>query len=60
MRYGENKAYKIEDTTSGTDDSPKNKNDTPIQQDYVIIHHYYHKITKKYLVVANETDIIYK
>lgn len=59
MRYWDDKSYNINEVQSGTDEDPKNKNDLSIQQDYVIIHHYYHKIDKKYIVVANERKIVY-
>jgi len=52
------KQYNTSMVTEWTDTEPKNLNDTPQDERYVVVMHYYHRITKKYLVVANEETVI--
>lgn len=62
MRYLWNKAFKQEEVAKvglGTDISPKNFNDNSIGSNEVIIYHYFDRITKTWLVVANEKNLIY-
>ena len=60
MRYANNKAFmNIDQLTYGLDQMNKNKNDEGVQSDQYIIYHYYHRITKKYIIMVNETYIIY-
>lgn len=59
-RYGKNKAFKnAENVTYWQDINPKNKDDQAIDVRHVVLYHYFHRVTKKYLIMANETTIIY-
>ena len=59
-RYGKNKAFKnLDQVTYWTDINPRNKNDVPVDVRQIILYHYYHRITKTYLIVANEQVLIY-
>ena len=60
MRYCDNKAFiNTEKVVSWVDEAPKNLNDTSVSQDEIILHHFFDRITKKYLIVVNETTIVY-
>lgn len=39
--------------------APKNENDRSINQDELIIYHYYHRLTKRYILNVNETHNIF-
>lgn len=59
-RYAKNKAFiNQENVTYWADINPKNKDDRAIDVRHVVLYHYFHRITKKYLIMANETTIIY-
>ena len=59
-RYGDNKAFQnVEQVTYWNDVNPKNLNDSSIDVRRVILYHYFHRITKKYLIMANEQVLIY-
>lgn len=61
MRYGDNKAFiNTDKVISWTDYAPKNRNDQSVQQDEIILHHYFDRITKTYLIVSDECNIIYQ
>lgn len=60
MRYWENKAFiNIDKVISWTDENPKNLNDTSVSQDEIIVYHFFDRITKKYLIVVNESILVY-
>jgi len=60
MRYKDNKAMKnIDLVTYWVDPLPKNENDNAVDLRQVVLYHYFHRFTKKYLIVANETQIIF-
>lgn len=46
MRYGNNKSFNIDSITTSTTDT-------------ITIHHYFDRITKTWLIVANQKDLIY-
>jgi hypothetical protein len=59
-RYASNPAFKnTENVTYWQDITPKNKNDKSIEQRQIIVYHYYHRITKKYIIFINEAVIIF-
>ena len=58
-RYGDNKNYDIEGVTYWQDITPKNKDDVPVDQRLVVLYHYFHRRSKKYLICANEQKIVY-
>lgn len=60
MRYWDNKAFiNVDKVISGTDQEPKNRNDTSIKQDEIILYHFFDRITKTYLIVSDESTIVY-
>lgn len=60
MRYWDNKAFmNIDRVIAWVDPDPKNLNDTSVSQDEIILYHFFDRITKKYLIVANEDVLIY-
>lgn len=58
-RYADNKLYDIEGVTYWQDITPKNKDDKPVDQRLVVLYHYFHRTTKRYIIFANEQKIIY-
>lgn len=59
IRYGGNPAYQnVENISSGNDMAEKNLESTSVDNDEVIVYHYYHRILKKYIIFANETTLI--
>lgn len=61
-RYKNNKAFEKDQmdlVTYNIDELEKNKNDNSIQQRQIVLYHYFHRITKKYLIVANREQVIY-
>lgn len=59
-RYKSNRAFKnLDSVTYWTDINPKNANDRPIDSRQIVLYHYYHRITKTYLIVANENVLIF-
>ena len=58
-RYGDNPLYDIEGVTYWQDITPKNKDDKPVDQRLVVLYHYFHRRTKKYIICANEHRIVY-
>jgi hypothetical protein len=65
MRYLGNPAFdqeavkKILAWWGGLDIYPKNENDRSIDQNEFIIYHYYHRVTKKYIINVDEREIIF-
>ena len=45
--------------SGGTDIAPKNENDRSIEQNEIVLYHYYHRITKRYMINVNEIDNIF-
>ena len=61
IRYEWNKSFiNTEKVISWVDYEPKNRNDQSVNQDEIILHHYFDRITKTYLIVSDECNIIYK
>lgn len=64
LRYKDNKAFiNIQSALGeegGADMMPKNENDKSIDQSEYILHHYYHRVTKKYIIIVNEKHIIFE
>lgn len=59
-RYAKNKAFINTNSISyWSDINPKNKDDRSIDIRHVVLYHYFHRITKKYIIMANESVIIY-
>lgn len=59
-RYGKNKAFiNIDQVQYWQDINPRNKDDRPVDVRQVVIYHYFHRITGKYIILANEQTIIY-
>jgi len=59
-RYAKNNAFiNTENVTYWQDINPKNKDDRAIDVRHVVLYHYFHRITKKYLIMANETTLIF-
>lgn len=59
-RYAKNKAFiNTEKVTYWQDINPKNKDDRAIDVRHVVLYHYFHRVTKKYLIMANESTLIY-
>lgn len=59
-RYAKNKAFKNQEkVTYWQDINPKNKDDRSIDVRHVVLYHYFHRVTKKYVIMANENTIIY-
>ena len=59
-RYGDNKAFmNAEKVQYWQDINPKNKDDKSIDVRHVVLYHYFHRLTKKYLIFANEQFLIY-
>jgi hypothetical protein len=60
QRYAHSDVYKnTKDVTYWQDINPKNKDDKSIEQRHVVVYHYFHRITKKYLIIANEAQLIF-
>lgn len=60
MRYADNSAFtNVDDVVAGLDRDPKNDKDKSVGQNEIVLHHYYHRILKKYIIVANENKIIF-
>lgn len=60
MRYEGNESFiNIDKILSWTDEAPKNRNATSIEDNEIILHHYFDRITKTYLIVSDETTPIY-
>lgn len=61
LRYGDIKAFQdLDRVSSGTNDTPRNLNDQSVYQDEIVLHHYFHRIKKTWLTVANETVLIFQ
>ena len=59
-RYANNSAFVNTQTVQyWRDINPKNRDDTSIDVRHVILYHYFHRVTKKYIIMANENVIIY-
>lgn len=59
-RYKDNKAMNhIEDVTYWNDINPKNQDDVSIDRRQIVLYHYYHRLTKKYMIVANEAQLLF-
>lgn len=59
-RYAKNNAFiNTQNVTYWQDINPKNKDDRAIDVRHVVLYHYFHRTTKKYLIMANETTLIY-
>ena len=59
-RYSKNPNFiNTELVTYWADINPKNKDDRAIDVRHVIVYHYYHRITKKYIIMTNEANIIF-
>ena len=59
-RYAKNKAFVNTNlVTYWSDINPRNKDDRAQDVRHVILYHYFHRITKKYIIMANETTLIY-
>ena len=59
-RFKDNKAFmNLDQVTYWNDIYPKNKDDRSIDTRQIVIYHYFNRITKNYLIVANETVLIY-
>ena len=41
------------------DIAPKNENDSSVDQEEFLVYHYYHRITKKYIINVDEKDNIF-
>lgn len=62
MRYWGKESFNKEEVAkvvTWTDISPRNMNDNSISWNEIIIYHYFDRITKTWLVVANEKKLIY-
>ena len=61
LRYGNNKSFKnVDKVIAGIDLKPKNVNDKSIDQTEIMLYHYFHRATKKYIINANEMENIYE
>lgn len=61
IQYGDNEAFKnVKEVIAWIDLKPKNENDQSVDFEEIILYHYYHKSTKKYIINANETTDIYE
>lgn len=60
VKYGDSKVFKNLDlVVPYVDWQPKNKDDNTVDLRQIIVYHYFHRITKKYMIVVNETAVIY-
>ena len=59
LRYWEKKGFNIKDVGYSTDPDPKNNNSTWTDSRTIVVYHYFHRISKKYLIVANRDHIIF-
>jgi len=65
IRYKDNKAFNQESITKilqgwgWMDIAPKNENDRSVDQGEFIVYHYYHRITKKYIINVDEKENIF-
>jgi hypothetical protein len=41
------------------DPNPKNKQDRSVDHEEIIIYHYFNRVTKIYMIVANEENVLY-
>lgn len=59
-RYAQNKAFiNTDQVTYWSDINPKNIDDRAVEVRHVILYHYFHRTLKKYIIFANEAQIIY-
>ncbi len=58
-RYGNNPAFDLTDVTYWVDLNPRNRNDRSIDYRQVILYHYFDRITKRYIINANEQKNIF-
>lgn len=58
-RYGNSPLYDVDGVTYWQDINPKNKDDKPVDQRLIVLYHYFHRRSKKYLIVANEMKVVY-
>ena len=62
LRYKKNKSINqknLDNVTYSVDPSPKNDKDTANSPEDIIIYHYYHRVTKTYIIVANNEQMLY-
>lgn len=61
IRYKNNKAIKNLDQVSyWSDPNPKNRKSGTVQQREIILYHYFHRIKKTYMIVANQDIVLYQ
>ena len=63
LRYRDNKQVDkkaLDNVTYDTDRFPKNVDDNSVEQEEIMIYTYWNKVTKDFLVVANETELLIK
>ena len=61
LNFWDNKAIDKKAYTriqTGTDDAPKNRNDASVEQEEILIHYYYNRLTKDFYIVANEEEML--
>ena len=59
-RYAKSSAFiNQEKVVYWQDINPKNRDDKAIDVRHVVLYHYFHRTTKKYVIFANESTIIY-
>ena len=59
LRYWRDKTFNIDGVWYYIDPEPKNKNDEWVSNRSILLYHYFNRITKTYLIVANRKHIIY-
>ncbi len=60
MRYWDNTAFKnIDKVNYRKDPEPTSPNAWTVDNREIILYHYFHRITKNYLIVANEDEVLY-
>jgi len=59
IRYWKKKWFNIKGINYSTDPEPKNNNDSASTLRTIVIYHYFHRITRKYIIVSNRDHIIY-
>ena len=61
MRYKDNPNFQdVDKVIASIDMKPKNQNDSSIDRTEIILYHYFHRGTKKYIINANEMQDIFE
>ena len=60
LRYGNSKTFDISWVTYSTDPNPKNKDDQWADMRKIVVYHYFNRVKRTMLLVANNDHIMYK